>query len=188
MHESQPPSADVVTPDDFAVLYGELRRMAHAHMAGERREGHALQTTALVHEAFLRLFEGGRLPSLDRRGFFLAAAQAMRRILIEHARARGRQKRGGPRDGSPELKRINLDAVQWVSADDPEQTLLLDECVCRLEREAPDEAQVVRLRFYAGLSIAEAADVLGVSTATVERRWRFARAWLWRQLRPGDEA
>jgi RNA polymerase sigma factor (TIGR02999 family) len=174
-------SPDVVSPEQFAHLYGELRRMAHAQMARER-DGHTLQTTALVHEAFVRLSrEDPQLASLDRRSFFLAAAQAMRRILVEHARSRGRKKRGGGR-GEP-LRRINLDAVQWLNDDDADQTLMLDEAVCRLEQESPDEAQVVRLRFYAGLNVDEAAATLGVSSATVERRWRFARAWLWRQLR-----
>ena len=169
-----------VTQAQFAQLYDELRRMAHAQMFGER-DGHTLQTTALVHEAFVRLCREDNFPAHDRRQFFPAAAQAMRRVLIEHARARGRQKRGG--SGAAAFKRISLDTLQWLGDDEIEQTLTFDDALCRLEQEAPDEAQVVRLRFFAGLSTAEAAEVLGVSLSTAERRWRWARAWLWRELR-----
>lgn len=158
-------------------MYDELRRVAHAQMAGERT-GHSLQTTALVHEAYLRLYGEQQFSPTDRRRFFAAAAEAMRRILVEHARARGRQKRGGS------FKRISLDTIEWLAEENLDQTLMFDEAICRLEREAPDEALMVRLRFYAGLSIDETAEVLGISSATIDRRWRFARAWLWRELRP----
>jgi RNA polymerase sigma factor (TIGR02999 family) len=177
MSDPQPLSPQQFTPEEFAHLYDELRRVAHAQMAGER-SGHSLQTTALVHEAYLRLYGEKPFEPVDRRSFFAAAAEAMRRILIEHARARGTQKRGG------RSKRISLDTVEWLAEENLHQTLMFDETICRLEKEAPDEAHLVRLRFYAGLSIDETAEVLGVSAATIDRRWRFARAWLWRELRP----
>jgi RNA polymerase sigma factor (TIGR02999 family) len=181
MSDPQPLSVQDFTPEEFARVYDELRRMAHAQMAQERAD-HSLQTTALVHEAYLRLYGAQPLKDANRRQFFAAAAEAMRRILIEHARARGRQKRGGG------LKRINLDDVQWLADENLDQTLMFDEAICRLEQQTPEDAQVVRLRFYAGLSINETADVLGVSPATVDRRWRFARAWLWRHLRRAEGA
>jgi len=179
MSDAKPLAGEAVTPEEFSLLYAELRRMAHAQMSNER-DGHTLQTTGLIHEAFLRLQRDGDFARGDKRAFYFAAAQAMRRILIEHARSRGRQKRGG------KFKRISLDAVRWLHDEDSAQTLMLDELVCRLEQEAPDDAQVVRLRFYAGLSIDQTAEVLGASAATVQRRWRFARAWLWRELRAGN--
>ena len=180
MSESPPKTLENVTPQEFSRVYDELRRMAHAQMAQERPD-HSLQTTALVHEAYLRLYGQRPIGAADRHQFFAAAAEAMRRILIEHARARGRQKRGGG------VKRISLDDVQWLAEENLDQTLTFDEAICRLEQEAPDDAQVVRLRFYAGLSIYETADVLGVSPATIDRRWRFARAWLWRHLQRAHE-
>jgi RNA polymerase sigma factor (TIGR02999 family) len=176
MSDPQPLSVQDFTPQEFARLYDELRRMAHAQMLGERTD-HSLQTTALVHEAYLRLYGDSSFLPADRRRFFAAAAEAMRRILIEHARARGRQKRGGS------FKRISLDAIDWLAEENLDQTLMFDQAICRLEQEAPDEAQVVRLRFYAGLSIDQTAEALGTSPATIDRRWRFARAWLWRELK-----
>lgn len=175
-----------VSAEDFAQLYEELKRLAHARMARERGD-HTLQTTALVNETFLRLCREQKFPLADRRLFFPAAAEAMRRILVEHARARNRLKRGGGGGGGgrggARLTRISLDTLQWLGEDNLDQTLTFDEALRRLEREAADEAQIVRLRFFAGLSNLEVAEVLGVSLSTVERRWRWARAWLWRELR-----
>src|SRR5687767_5412627 len=168
MSDPQPILAQKFTPNEFARLYDELRRMAHAQMAGERTE-HSLQTTALVNEAYLRLYGENPVNASNRRQFFAAAAEAMRRILIDHARTRGRQKRGGA------FKRICLDSLDWLAEETIDQTLTLDDAICRLEQESTDDAQVVRLRFYAGLSVDETAEVLGVSPATVDRRWRFAR-------------
>lgn len=165
-----------VTAEEFSHLYRELRQLAHARMSRER-DGHTLQTTALVHEAFVRLADEAGPALSDPKLFFPSAALAMRRVLIEHARAKGRKKRGGG------LKRINLDVLQWVEHDDPDQILTLDEAICRLEQEEPEDAQLVRLRFYAGLDMQGVADIMGVSLSTVERRWRFVRAWLWRELR-----
>lgn len=180
MSDAQPLSVQEFTPQEFARLYDELRRIAHAQMSEERTD-HSLQTTALVHEAYLRLYGDQQFGPTDRRRFFAAAAEAMRRILIEHARARGSQKRGGA------FRRMSLDTVEWLAEENLDHTLMFDDAICRLEKEATDEAQVVRLRFYAGLSIDETAAVLGVSPATIDRRWRFARAWLWRELRQSIE-
>src|SRR5688572_31505452 len=127
MSEPQPTISEKVSPQEFARVYDELRRMAHAQMAQERAD-HSLQTTALVHEAYLRLYGATPLGPADRRQFFAAAAEAMRRILIEHARARGRQKRGGG------LKRISLDDVQWLAEENLDQTLMFDDAICRLEQ------------------------------------------------------
>jgi len=120
----------------------------------------------------------GSLDPSNQAQFFLAAAEAMRRILIEHARARGRKKRGG---GT--AQRISLDAADWVTEQNLDQILTLDEAICRMDERSPEEARVVRLRFYAGLSVQETAKVMGVSEATVMRLWRYARAWLWRELK-----
>jgi RNA polymerase sigma factor (TIGR02999 family) len=141
--------------------------------------GHTLQATALVHEAFLKLRGHPSILAGERAGFFYAAAQAMRQILIDHARAKGRTKRGG---GA--ARRELADVAQLAADDDAEQIVALDEALCRLEQQdAAAAAAVVKLRFYAGLSIAEVADVLGVSERTVKRDWQFARAWLYRALR-----
>jgi RNA polymerase sigma factor (TIGR02999 family) len=165
----------------FVTVYDQLRALARQRLAGERSD-HTLQPTALVNEVFLRLQHDGSLDPSNQAQFFLAAAEAMRRILIEHARARGRQKRGGTSEGKPP-RRISLDAAEWVAEQNLEQILTLDDAICRMDQRAPEEARVVRLRFYAGLSVAETAKVMNVSEATVMRLWRYARAWLWRELK-----
>lgn len=154
--------------------YALLRAMAQERMRGERA-GHTLQPTVLVHEAWVRM-QGSATPPRDRRQFLHAAAQAMRRILIEHARGRGRQKRGGGR------ARIPLDVVDVAQSGDPQEILALDEAIRRLEAEEPDLAELVRLRFFAGLSVDETAQVLGLSARTVDQRWTYARAWLYRAM------
>ena len=163
------------------LVYDQLHALARQRMADERA-GHTLQATALVHEAYLRLV-GPSAPAAQpwsgRGHFYKAAAEAMRRILVEHARARGRDKRGGGRG------RVPLDALASVEAAaqcDAEDVLALDAAFQELERQNPDAAAVVRLRFYAGLSVAEAAEALGVSDRTVNREWNYARAWLFRAL------
>jgi RNA polymerase sigma factor (TIGR02999 family) len=165
----------------FATVYDQLRGLARQRLSAERSD-HTLQPTALVNEVFLRLQNDGSLDPGDQAQFFLAAAEAMRRILIEHARAKGRKKRGG---GT--ASRISLDAAEWVSEGNLDQILTLDEAICRMEQSSPEQARVVRLRFYAGLSVEETAKVMGVSEATVMRLWRYARAWLWRELRSDDQ-
>jgi RNA polymerase sigma factor (TIGR02999 family) len=156
-------------------VYRQLRAMARQRLA-EERPGHTLQATALVHEAYLRLEKAGvswSSPAI----YYLAAAEAMRRILIEHARRRVARKRGGG------LRVLDLDGVlDLAAADDVEQIVSLDGAVMRLESQAPLAGAVVRLRFYAGLSVDQTADALGVSSRTVNREWRFGRAWLYRAL------
>lgn len=160
----------------FRLIYDELRRMA-AHRLAAERPGQTLQATALVHEAFLRLMGGSSQQSWDHRGhFFAAAAEAMRRILIDNARRKSRPKHGGDRG------RINLldDGVAGPMPD--EQLLELDEALERFERDHPEKASVVKLRFFAGLTNEQIAETLRISTATVQRHWTFARAWLFSQL------
>src|SRR3982751_1527402 len=135
----------------FVTVYEQLRSLARQRLAGERSD-HTLQPTALVNEVFLRLQNDGSLDGKDQTRFFLAAAEAMRRILIEHARSRGRQKRGGTREGKPP-QRISLDAANWVTEQNIDQILTFDEAICRMNERSPQEAQVVRLRFYGGLSV-----------------------------------
>jgi RNA polymerase sigma factor (TIGR02999 family) len=188
MSDSQPPAGNDVPKEAldtwFVTVYEQLRSLARQRLAGERTD-HTLQPTALVNEVFLRLQGDGSLEGKDQTRFFLAAAEAMRRILIEHARARGRQKRGGSKEGKPP-QRISLDAADWVTEQNLDQILTLDEAICRMEQRSPEEAQVVRLRFYGGLSVEETAKVMNVSEATVMRLWRYARAWLWRELSAGE--
>ena len=162
------------------LVYDELRRLAEARMAAER-PGLTLQATALVHEAYLRLVGHTSGPGWNSRGhFFAAAAEAMRRILVEQARRRGRLKRGG------DLARVEL-ADREVAADaDALDLLALDEALDQFAVGHADKVALVKLRFFAGMTSAEAADALGISTATAERHWRFARAWLARTLSPSD--
>ncbi len=163
----------------FAQVYSHLRKIAQQRM-NQERPGHTLQATALVHEAYLRLLGGQNVPWRGRAEFFAAAAEAMRRILVEHARARGRVKRGGGAE-SPR-RRVPLNVVNLAVEDDPQEILSVDEAVCRLERQDADLARIVRLRFYAGLSEKETAELLGVTDRTVRRAWALARAWLRREL------
>ena len=157
------------------LIYDQLKDLARQRMAMERK-GHTLQATALVHEAYLRLIGEGDVPWAGRAQFFRAAADAMRRILIEHARARGRVKRGGGH------RRLPLDVVDLATEVDVCEVIALDDAVTRLEKISPGVAEVVRLRFYAGLSEKETAQALGVTDRTVRREWTYARAWLFSQL------
>ncbi len=157
------------------LVYDELHRIAEQRMRAERGD-HTLQATALVHEAWLKLVDQ-REQNWNDRGHFLAiAATAMRRILVNHAHARRAAKRGGER------QRITLDASAAVLEEKADDMLALDEALTRMAVEFPDKARIVELSFFAGLTHAEIADVLGVSTRTVERGWRLARAWLRRDL------
>ena len=152
------------------VVYDRLRRLARQMMAQEK-PGQTLQATALVHEAFLRLL-GDEYGWDDRRHFYAAAARAMRRILVERARRRERIRHGGGR------KRVNLDDAVAVAEPESVDLVTLDEVLRRLEKEEPRAAQVVMMRFYAGLSEADAAEALDISVRTVWRDWNFAKAWL----------
>lgn len=164
----------------LALVYGQLHGIARARMREERRD-HTLQATALVHEAYLRLVGDRPVQWSGRAHFFHAAAEAMRRILIEHARARGRLKRGGSPDGKAP-KRVPLSIVDLAAEAEGEEILALDEAIRRLEEEEPQVAQVVRLRFFAGLGVDETADALGLSPRSVDRLWAYARARLFRLL------
>jgi RNA polymerase sigma factor (TIGR02999 family) len=154
------------------LVYAELRRLAAA-LLGQEAPGHTLQPTALVHEAYLRLVGDADDPRWNSRGhFFGAAAEAMRRILVESARRKSRIKHGG------EMQRVDLEAQDVPVRAPPEQILALDEALTRLAIEDPSAARVVDLHFFAGLSIEESAQALGISRATAYRQWTYARAWL----------
>jgi RNA polymerase sigma factor (TIGR02999 family) len=160
------------------IVYEELRKIARSQLRRERPD-HSLQATALVHEAYLRLMSDRRPPWNDRQHFFRAAAEAMRRILIEHARKRGRGKRGN------DPIRVDLSSADLANEDDLEQVVALDDAFRRLEEKDSRAADVVRLRFYAGLSVEETAKALDMSERTVKREWAFARAWLYDALAHG---
>ncbi|MCC6359285.1 MAG: sigma-70 family RNA polymerase sigma factor [Phycisphaerales bacterium] len=159
------------------LVYEQLRRIARQRMAAER-DDHTLQPTALVHEAYIRLIGDRELPWQNRAHFFAAAAEAIRRILVDHARSRGRIKRGG------DVKRAE-GLIDLAAAENFDEILALDEAFQRLESESPEAAQVVRLRFYAGLAVDDVAAALEISPRQVDRYWAFARAWLYRSLRDG---
>jgi RNA polymerase sigma factor (TIGR02999 family) len=160
----------------FPLVYDELRKLAAQKLAHER-PGQTLQATGLVHEAYLRLVGNVDDAQWSNRGhFFAAAAESMRRILIEKARRKGRIRHGG------ELKRVDLDS-QLDASEEPDTNLLaLDEALGQLEAEEPEAAQVVKLRYFAALTIEETALALGLSVRTVNRHWAFARAWLYERL------
>lgn len=166
----------------FPIVYDELRRLASDHLRGERSD-HTLQTTALVHETYLRLVDLRRMEWQDRAHFFGVASGAIRRILIDHARARGRVKRGAG------ARHVSLDDVLALSASDtPGPELLeLDRALGELAIHFPDKARVVELRFFGGLTLPEIAEVLGVTRRTVDRYWLFARSWLYRELKASLE-
>jgi RNA polymerase sigma factor (TIGR02999 family) len=158
--------------DLLPLVYDELRKLAARRLAQEK-PGQTLQATALVHEAYLRLVDDDRARGWNSRGhFFASAAEAMRRILIERSRGKGRVKRGG------HWRRVDLENLDLVAADSPDAVLTLDEAMDRLAAEAPTAAGLVKLRYFAGLSVDEAAASLGISTATAYRHWAYARAWL----------
>ena len=160
------------------LVYQELRRLARRQMRRER-EGDTLQTTALVNEAYLRLVDYERVQARDRSHFLAIAAQAMRRILIERARSRRSDKRGS----NPQ--KISLDEVAEVADARAADLLALDEALQTLSIIDPRKAQLVELRYFGGLTIEETANVLGVSTPTVERDWRTARIWLHKEISQG---
>ena len=174
-----PPAAAELLP----LVYQQLRAAAQLQMASERA-GHTLQPTALVHEAFLKLVGDREIPWRNRRHFYAAAAEAMRQILLDHARARGRLKRGG---GDGDIRgrgrRVPLSVADVADSWNLEETMILDDALRRLESQDSRIAEVIRLRFYAGLTIEQTAEALEISPATVKRRWEFGRTWLFRELR-----
>lgn len=163
------------TEELFPLVYDQLRILAGHHLASER-VGHTLQPTALVNEAYLRLVGPEDVTWENRAHFFGAAAQAIRRILIEHARSRGRAKRGG------DAERVTLSEVENQTLGTTVDILDLHDSMERLEKMDAAKARVVELRYFGGLSLQDTARVLGVSVPTVSRSWEFARAWLHRDM------
>jgi RNA polymerase sigma factor (TIGR02999 family) len=161
------------------LVYDELRRLAAQKLARES-PGQTLEATALVHEAFLRLVGDGQEAWDNRRHFFAAAAEAMRRILVEQARRKGRTRHGGGK------KRCDLGEPSAPLSPPPDDLLALDEALTRLSALAPARAEVVKLRFFAGLTMAEVAHTLDISLPTAERYWAFARTWLYAELEAGE--
>jgi RNA polymerase sigma factor (TIGR02999 family) len=166
------------------LVYDELRRIAHQHLRGERA-GHTLNTTALVHEAYLKLIDIQRVDWRSSTHFFATASRAMRRILIDYARTRRREKRGGDN-----AVHVPLDEAADIPMDQAEDLIALDEALTRLEALDERQCRVVECRFFTGLTIEETAEALGVSPATVKLDWAMSRAWLNRELRSreGDPA
>ena len=172
LEQGESHSADKLLP----LVYDELRKLATARLTQERA-GQSLQATALVHDAWLRLVDVRHQQRWDSRGhFFAAAAEAMRRILVERARRRGRIKHGG------EFERVDLPDEILIGNSTCEDVLALDEALTKLESQQPEKAQLVKLRFFAGLTIEQTAESLGISTSTADRHWVYARAWLFREI------
>ncbi len=166
---------DGATGDLLKAVYEQLRAIAQEQMNSEN-PGHTLQATALVNEAFLRIGKDRRVAFQNRAHFFATAAEAMRRILIDHAREKGAIKRGGHAAKAP------ISVVDLATESDPAEILALDEALKRLESTEPEIAAVVRLRFFAGLSGDDTAEALGISPRQVDRHWAYARAWLVREM------
>jgi RNA polymerase sigma factor (TIGR02999 family) len=163
------------------LAYDELRKLAAARIANEK-PGQTLQATALVHEAYLRLVDTDKAQHWNSRGhFFSAAAEAMRRILVESARRRSAQKRGG------QAKRFDVDDIELPEAVADDKLLLLEEALVRLTQQDPIKAELLKLRYFAGLTAKESAAILNISTATADRYWAYARAWLQTDMDPTVE-
>jgi RNA polymerase sigma factor (TIGR02999 family) len=172
IEEGSPHAADQLLP----LVYDELRQLAAQKLAQEK-PGQTLEATALVHEAYLRLVDVEKVQHWDSRGhFFAAAAEAMRRILVEKVRRKRSKKRGGDRE------RIPLDQIEIALGSPNDDLLALDDALHRLAAERPAVAELVKLRFFAGLTMDEASQALGVSVATAYRQWRYAQAWLFRAV------
>lgn len=182
---NQPTTLDTLTDSSLSsaqrlerilpLVYDQLRAIAQEALATER-PGHTLQATAIVHEAYLKLVGDRQIPWQNKAHFYAAAAEAVRRILLDHARSRGRIKRGGGR------AKLTLADVADLASADPDDVVTFDEAFQRLEEELPDAAKVVRLRFFGGLGVEQTAAALGLSASTVDRRWALARAWLFRWI------
>jgi RNA polymerase sigma factor (TIGR02999 family) len=181
IEQGDPRAAEQLLP----LVYDELRRLAAQRLAGEG-PGHTLQPTALVHEAYLKLV--GPDPSQPWNGkahFFAAAAEAMRRILIDHARRKHRTRRGG---GMKRVELDDMDDVESITASGgADEIVALDEALTQLATADPSKAELVRLRYFAGLTLEQAAELLGISRATAARHWAFARAWLFDAMTRGHE-
>jgi len=162
------------------LVYDELRRLARGYMRREK-QGHTLQTSAVIHEAYLRLVDQKKVQLQNRAQFFGFAAQLMRRILVDHARSRSRIKRGGG------MQMVSL-AEQAVISNDVAEMIALDDALKNLAEMDPRKAQIVEMRFFGGLTNEEIAEVLRVTTRTVEREWRKAKAWLYRAISKSYEA
>jgi RNA polymerase sigma factor (TIGR02999 family) len=176
IHQGDPSAPEQLLP----LVYDELRQLAAQKLAQEK-PGQTLQATALVHEAYLRLLGTDQVHSWDGRGhFFAAAAEAMRRILVENARRKRRIRHGGGR------RRVDMDQAAEICDEMPDDLLDLSEALDRFEKTDFMAFQVVRLRYFAGLSLPEVADILGLSLRTAERNWNFARTWLHRELARQD--
>jgi len=175
--QGDPHAAEQLLP----LVYDELRKLAAQKMAQEA-SGQTLEATALVHEAYLRLVDVHKVQHWNSRGhFFAAAAEAMRRILVEQARRKGRLKRGGDKE------RVDLDEVEITLKGPANDIVALDDALGRLAQKYPERAELVKLRYFAGITVNEAAKILGVSTSTADRYWTYARAWLFRELSPESE-
>lgn len=170
-----PKAADELLP----IVYNELRKLASAKMANEP-SNQTLQPTALVHEVWIKLVGVNQEHWKSRSHFFAAAAEAMRRILIDRARRRSRERHGGG------LQRIDLSNVEIASATDDQTLLRLDESLLRFAKKSPEKANLIKLRYFAGLTIPDAAKALGISEATAKRNWAYARAWLLSDLSRTD--
>jgi RNA polymerase sigma factor (TIGR02999 family) len=176
IESGDPHAADQLLP----LVYDELPKLAAQKLAHEK-PGQTLDATALVHEAYLRLVDAAARPHWNSRGhFFAAAAEAMRRILVDSARSKVAARRGGGR------KRVEVEVAELATRMDDPRLLALDEALAKLERQHPSKAQLVKLRYFAGLSIREAAAALGIATATADRYWAYARAWLQREMTGAD--
>jgi RNA polymerase sigma factor (TIGR02999 family) len=176
IEQGDPHAAEQLLP----LVYDELRRLATEKIAHEN-PGQTLQATALVHEAYVRLVDQDRAPHWKSRGhFFAAAAEAMRRILVENARRKQRVKHGGGR------QRLDLDEACPIVQPPSDDLLALDEALTRLAAQDPIRAELVKLRFFAGLTMPEVAQVLSLSLATAERHWTFVRTWLFAELTGGE--
>ena len=170
--QGDPHATELLLP----LVYGELRKLAAAKLAQEK-PGQTLEATALVHEAYIRLVDTEKVQHWNSRGhFFAAAAEAMRRILVEDARRKGAQKRGG------QFRRVDLDDVDLAGRTPSEKLIALDDALSRLTERDRLKAELVKLRYFAGLTNQEAAKALGISTATADRYWAYARAWLQNEI------
>lgn len=174
MDRGDPKAAEELLP----LVYSELRQLAALHMA-QQPAGHTLQATALVHEAYLKLVGGERTEWRDRRHFFASAAEAMRQILVDRARRRRRLRHGA------NAEHLRMQVVDFAVPESEEILLELNEALTELERVSPQRAEIVNLRFFAGLSERDIAGLLGISERSVQRQWRYARAWLFECMETG---